>query len=140
MVTIGHSSSAPPPLHQSAVEVAREFWRLMGTNDFPSVAAVLAQDFLLEWPQTRERISGAERFAQMNQEYPAHGRWRFTINRLVGGQSEAASDVTVSDGLRTGRAVTFFTVANGKVTRIVEFWPEPSSPATNRTHLTEPME
>ena len=124
----------------AAVEVAREFWRLMGTNDFPSVAAVLAQDFLLEWPQTRERIRGGERFARMNQEYPAHGPWRFTINRLVGGQSEAVSDVTVSDGLRTDRAITFFTVANGKVTRIVEFWPEPSSPATNRAHLTEAME
>jgi hypothetical protein len=72
----------------AAVEVAREFWRLMGTNDFPSVAAVLAQDFLLEWPQTKERIRGAERFARMNQEYPAHGPWRFTINRLVGGESE----------------------------------------------------
>jgi len=112
----------------------------MGTNDFHSVAAILAQQFVLEWPQTRERIRGAERFARMNEGYPAHGPWRFTINRLVGGQSEAVSDVTVTDGVRTDRAISFFTVAHGKVTRIVEFWPEPSSPATNRTHLTEPME
>jgi hypothetical protein len=124
----------------SAAEVAREFWRLMGTNDFQSVAAVLAQQFVLEWPQTRERIRGAERFARMNQEYPAHGPWRFTINRLVGSQSEAVSDVTVTDGVRNDRAITFFTVAHGKVTRLVEFWPEPSAPATNRAHLTEPME
>jgi hypothetical protein len=123
-----------------AVEVAREFWRLMGTNDFHSVAGILAQQFVLEWPQTNERIRGALRFARMNAEYPAHGPWRFTINRLVGGESEAVSDVTVTDGLRTDRAISFFTVAHGKVTRIVEFWPEPSSPATNRAHLTEPME
>ena len=124
----------------AAVEVAREFWRLMGTNNFSSVAAVLAPEFVLEWPQTRERIRGAERFAQMNQEYPAHGPWRFTINRLVGSESEAVSDVTVTDGARTGRAITFFTVAHGKVTRLVEFWPERSAPATNRAHLAEPME
>ena len=124
----------------SAVEVAREFWRLMGTNDFQSVAPVLAQQFVLEWPQTGERIRGPERFARMNQEYPAHGPWRFTINRLVGGESEAVSDVTVTDRVRNDRAITFFTVAHGKVTRLVEFWPEPSAPATNRAHLTEPME
>jgi hypothetical protein len=126
--------------HIAAVEVAREFWRLMGTNHFHSVAAILAQQFVLEWPQTKERIRGAERFARMNEEYPAHGSWRFTINRLVGSESEAVSDVTVTDGVRTDRAISFFTVAHGKVTRIVEFWPEPSSPATNRAHLTEPME
>jgi hypothetical protein len=34
----------------TAVEVAGEFWRLMATNDFSSVAAVLAPDFVLEWP------------------------------------------------------------------------------------------
>ena len=124
----------------TALEVVREFWRLMATNDFPSVAAVLAQDFVLEWPQTRERIRGSERFARMNQEYPAHGRWRFDINRLVGGDSEVVSDVTVSDGVRTDRAITFFSVAQGKVTRIVEFWPETSSPAPDRAHLAEPMD
>lgn len=47
----------------AAVEVAREFWRLMASNDFHSVAAVLADDFVLEWPQSKERIRGAASFA-----------------------------------------------------------------------------
>jgi len=111
----------------------------MATNDFRSVAAVLDDDFVLEWPQTNERIRGAERFVRMNQEYPAHGPWRFTINRLVGGESEAVSDVTVTDGVRTDRAITFFTVHFGKVSRLVEFWPEPSAAPENRAHLSEPL-
>ena len=124
----------------TAVEVAREFWRLMATNVFHSVASVLADEFVLEWPQSGERIRGAERFARMNHEYPAHGVWRFTLNRLIGAGVEAVSDVTVTDGVRTDRAITFFTVAQGKVTRLVEFWPEPSSPAPNRAHLVERFE
>ena len=124
----------------TAVEVAREFWRLMATNNFSSVASVLADEFVLEWPQTGERIRGAERFVRMNHEYPAKGLWRFTINRLIGAEVEAVSDVTVTDGVRTDRAITFFTVAGGKVTRLVEFWPEPSSPAQNRAHLVERFE
>jgi len=39
-------------------DVVREFWRLMSTNDFAAVGDVLAEDFVLEWPQTEERIRG----------------------------------------------------------------------------------
>jgi ketosteroid isomerase-like protein len=124
----------------SAVDVVREFWRLMETNDFHSVAAVLAPEFSLEWPQSQERIRGADRFARMNQEYPAHGIWRFTINRLVGGESEAVSDVSVTDGVQTARVISFFTVDRGKVTRLVEFWPKPYAAPENRAHLVEAMD
>jgi ketosteroid isomerase-like protein len=125
--------------YPTPAEVTREFWRLMATNDFDSVAAVLAPSFVLEWPQSKERIRGAERFARMNREYPAHGRWQFTINRLVAGESEAASDVTVTDGVQIARAISFFTVAQGRITRLVEFWPEPCAAAANRAHLVEAM-
>lgn len=125
---------------EHAVAVAREFWRLMATNDFHSVAAVLAPDFVLEWPQSKERIRGAERFARVNQEYPAHGRWQFTVNRLFGGDEAAVSDVTVTDGVQTARAISFFTVAQGKITRLVEFWPEPYAAPGNRAHLVETMD
>jgi ketosteroid isomerase-like protein len=123
-----------------AIELVHEFWRLMATNDFGSVAAVLAEDFVLEWPQSRERIRGAQRFARMNQEYRAHGPWRFTINRIVGGESEAVSDVTVTDGVQTARAISFFTVARGKVARLVEYWPESYAAPQDRAHLVEMME
>jgi len=47
-------------LTSNAVEVALEFWRRMATNDFNSVLAVLAPEFVLEWPQSKERIRGGE--------------------------------------------------------------------------------
>jgi ketosteroid isomerase-like protein len=126
--------------HATPEEVVREFWRLMATNDFESVVAVLAPEFVLEWPQSGERIRGPERFARMNREYPAHGPWRFTVHRVVGGTSEAVSDVTVTDGVQSARAVSFFTVADGKVTRLLEFWPEPYDPPANRANLVERMQ
>lgn len=120
-----------------ATAVARRFWSLMATNDFHSVGAVLADDFVLDWPQSNERIRGRDNFARMNAEYPAHGRWTFDIQRLMGDATQAASDVAVSDGVQHARALTFFTVRDGRVTRIVEYWPEPYAAPANRAHLVE---
>lgn len=127
-------------LNPTPIEVVREFWRLMATNDFQSVVAVLSPDFLLEWPQSKERIRGPVRFALMNHEYPAHGPWQFTINRLVGGVSDVVSDVTVTDGVQNARAISFFTVVNGRIMRLVEFWPEPYTAPAGRAHFVEAMD
>ncbi|RKP43499.1 nuclear transport factor 2 family protein [Trinickia fusca] len=121
------------------VEKIRTFWNLMATNDFYSVGQVLAEEFTLEWPQSNERIRGAAKFAQMNAEYPAHGRWQFTVNRIVGSGNEAVSDVSVTDGVVQARAISFFTVSDGKISRIVEFWPDDYPAPANRRHLVEPI-
>lgn len=124
----------------AAIEVVREFWRLMGTNDFHAVGVVLADDFVLEWPQSNERIRGRERFATMNTEFPAKGPWAFTINRIVEGEVEVVTDVSVTDGSRRDRAISFFTVRDGKISRVVEYWPEPYAAPAHRSHLVEPIE
>ena len=124
----------------NAVEVVRRFWELMATNDFYSVGAVLSDEFVLEWPQSRERIRGQNRFAQMNAEYPSNGPWMFTVNRVVGSDSEVVTDVSVTDGVQNARAISFFSVENGRITRLVEFWPELYMAPPNRRHLVEIMD
>ena len=121
-------------------ELIEAFWERMATNDFTAVAPLVAPAFTLDWPQTGERIRGAENFARVNAEYPAQGPWRFTVNRIVVGDGEAVSDVTVTDGAITARAISFFTIVEGRITQIVEHWPEPSAPHANRAHLVERME
>jgi hypothetical protein len=121
----------------NATAVVSKFWELMATNEFESVGQVLSDDFILEWPQSGERIRGRENYATMNEQYPAHGRWTFTINRLFGHDSEAVSDVTVSDGVQVARAISFFQIRDGKITKIIEYWPDPFEPRAERSHLVE---
>lgn len=122
-----------------AVALVRRFWALMDSGEFAAVGAVLAPGFVLEWPQSNERIRGADRFVQMNVEYPAHGPWRVTVHRIVGGAHEAVSDMTVTDGVQRARAISFFDVEDGRIARIVEFWPESYPAPANRAHLVEPL-
>ena len=47
---------------------------------------------------------------------------------------------TVTDGVQTAQAISFFTVTQGKIVRLMEFWPEPFARAANRAHLVEAMD
>ena len=123
----------------TAENTVREFWRLMATNDFASVKQVLAEAFVLEWPQTNELIRGPENFARMNSEYPSQGSWSFKLKRLVASATEVVTHVAVTDGTQAAEALSFFQVEGGRVIRLVEYWPESYAPPSNRAHLTEPL-
>ncbi len=124
--------------------LVREYWKRMNDNDFAGAAELFADDYTLEWPQSDEVVIGRERFIQINREYPAQGRWTFTVNRLVreenGNTPEdpavVVSDVTVTDGATVSRAVTFSYVAGGLILRQTEYWPEEYPAPENRAHLT----
>ena len=124
-------------MSEGAVDVVAAFWKRMQSNDFRSVGDLLSDAFVLDWPQSQERIRGRDNFAAMNEQYPAHGRWHFTVNRIVGNEDEAVSDVSVTDGARSDRVISFFAVEGGKIVRLVEFWPEPFPAPANRRHLVE---
>jgi ketosteroid isomerase-like protein len=118
-------------------DMIERFWQSMNTNDFRSVGRLLHGEFLLEWPQSGERIRGAKNFAEMNERYPAAGPWQFTVNRVVADGVRGVSDVTVTDGERVDRAVTFFELRDGLIWRIVEYWPEPFAAPDWRRSLVE---
>lgn len=106
-------------------DVVAQFWAAMQANDWPGAAALFAEEYLLEWPQSGERIRGGANFAALNAAYPAAGRWSFTVERVVAEGEQAVTDVVVSDGAVTARAITFTTVRGGRIVAQVEYWPDP---------------
>lgn len=124
----------------TTTEAVTRFWWLMASNDFHAVGEVLSDDFVLEWPQSGERIRGRENFGKMNEEYPAHGVWKFTINRILVDGDEAVSDVSVTDGVQHARAISFFHVVDGRIQKLLEFWPDPFPAPGHRRHLVEMMD
>jgi len=118
-------------------QVVERFWAAMGENDFQAAGELLHDEFVLEWPQSGERIRGRENFVAINEQYPATGRWRFTLHRLLADSSGVVTDVTVTDGAVSGRAITFSEVRDGRIVRQTEYWPDPFEPAPWRAQWVE---
>ena len=106
-------------------QILADFWGTMETNDFYAASQLLHNDYSLEWPQSGERILGRDNYAAINTNYPAAGKWHFSTNHIVAEGDMVVTDVTVTDGKRVDRTITFSTIRDGKIWKQVEFWPEP---------------
>lgn len=49
------------------------FWATAAAREWDAFAETLAEDVVYTLPQTRERISGRERYVRFNREYPGTG-------------------------------------------------------------------
>ena len=121
-------------------QILENFWETMGTNDFHAASQLLHDDYILEWPQSGERLVGKDNFAAINTNYPAEGKWRFRINHIVAEEDMVVTDVSVTDGKVTGRAITFSTIRDGKILKQIEFWPDPFEAPAWRAQWIQKME
>ena len=111
----------------------------MQANNFKAAGEFLHDDYVLEWPQSGERIRGRANFVAVNENYPAHGRWDFSLHHLLVEGNETVTDVEVTDGVIHARVITFSTLQDGKIIHQVEFWPDPFEPANWRKTWVERM-
>jgi ketosteroid isomerase-like protein len=116
-------------------EIAERFIASLEARDWEAWTALLHPDVVYEIPQSRERIRGRDRYLRFNQEFRATG--------ICGPRSSSPTSSTGwcgSSGASTGRtddAMAFFEFADGLITRVTDFWPEPYEPPSGREHLTE---
>jgi ketosteroid isomerase-like protein len=116
--------------------IASDYVDSLERRDWPRLTSLLAEDVVYEMPQTRERIRGRTAFLQFNVEYP--GDWHLRVRRLVadGGFAALWLDVRV-DAERLDACVWLEVSADGLVTRVTDYWPEPYEPPPGRDHLVE---
>ena len=118
-------------------QVVERFWAAMDANDFRTAGDLLHDEYVLEWPQSGERIRGRDNFVTVNERYPAAGRWSITVQKLVADEGGVATEVTVTDGVQTARAITFSELRDGRIVRQTEYWPDPFEAAEWRAQWVE---
>jgi limonene-1,2-epoxide hydrolase len=102
-------------------DVVRGLWEAMQARDWAAVADLIRQDVVVDWPVSRERITGRENYVAVNREYPEG--WHIRVLRVIGDGDQAASEVeVVHDTLGVFRAASFWAVSGGRITRGTEYW------------------
>ena len=117
-------------------DLVRDFITTLDNRDWDAWAALLHPGVIYEIPQTRERIRGRDRYLQFNQEYP--GDWHLELKVALADEATGVAwfvwEVPESE---PADAMVFFTFAEGVVTTVTDFWPEPYDPPPGREHLVE---
>ena len=116
-------------------ELAERFIASLEARDWDVWAALLHPDVVYEIPQSRERIRGRDRYLQFNQEYP--GDWHLRAKVTI---ADERHGVVRFEWLLDGQgdeAIVFFEFADGLITSVTDFWPEPYEPPPGREHLVE---
>lgn len=103
------------------VEVVRAYWAAIEAHDWAAVGQRLAQDVVVDWPASGERIRGRANVVAVNREYPEG--WSIRVLRLVAQAGEVVSEVEVPQaGVGTFRAASFWTVDSGQIVAGREYW------------------
>lgn len=116
-------------------ETVSALWRLFDQGRFEDMRPLLADAFVAEWPQTRERIAGPENFIQLNRAYP--GRWRCHLRDMVVAGDRIVTEVEISDGERVVYATSFFTLRDSKIIAAREFFADQCEPPFDRSQWAE---
>lgn len=124
-----------------SANLVAELWRRIEARDWERVGELLADDFVMEWPHSRERILGRHNFVELNRNYPEG--WSVDVLRIVGDESQAVSEVRVPHpGLGVHYAASFFEVEAGRLKRAREYWVQEGhqkEPPSDRGQWVEPL-
>lgn len=126
----------------AAVQTVKKLWQAFNERDWPAAAAILHEDFVCEWWQSRERIRGRANFIAINRYYP--GQWTIRLLQVIDAGDKVVSEVEVAlvspEGVtQYDRAVSFFTLYAGKIITLQEYWPAPYPAPDWRRQWVEPF-
>ena len=116
-------------------EVAIELWRCFDELRFRDALPLLAEDFEVHWPSTRERIRSPENFIALNESYP--GSWRCTVRRIDEYASSVVTVTEISDGETGLFALSFFEMRDGQIVRAEEYFADNGPPPFERSAFAE---
>lgn len=109
-----------------SAKVVEGLWARMEARDWEGLGELLAEDLVVEWPVSGERIEGPANFVAVNAEYPEG--WSIRVLRIVADGEVVVSEVEVPhDATGVHRVVSFWTVRAGKIVDGREYWTEPGS-------------
>lgn len=112
-------------------------WAASDANDFAAEHEIYADDAVLEYPQSGERLRGRERIRASRAAQPSEKR--FTVRRILGHGDLWVSEVVIAYDARPTHVVSVMEFARGQVVRETQYFGEPFEPGPSRAQWVERM-
>src|SRR4051812_6982869 len=128
------TSNDPSPAYMERDDAMRAallaHWAASDAGDFGAEHEIYADEAILEYPQSGERIRGrpgiqASRMAQPDTK-------RFALVRMLGGGPVWISELTLTYSGRPVYVVSIMECAHGKVVRETQYFGDPFEPGPSR--------
>jgi len=119
----------------NTASVVRAVWERMEARSWDAVRELFAPDIVVTWPQTRERIRGADAVVEINRTYP--GDWHITVEEVLADGDRAAARVTIVNGADVFYATGFYSLRDGKIVEAIETFADPGEPPYDRSRFAE---
>ena len=99
----------------------KSFWKDVVSQNRDALPSYFTSDALIIWHCTNEQFS-VEEYVKVNCDYP--GTWSGEIERIVynGNEIILAGHVYSDDKKISCHVVSFINLANGKISRLEEYW------------------
>jgi ketosteroid isomerase-like protein len=119
--------------------VAEAFWAAVSAGDLDAAAGHLHPEFVQEWPQSGERIVGAESAMAIDRNFPG-GLPSMSVRRIQSAGDLVVSEVELgyADGSRFF-GVSVLEFRDGRIVRQTDYFAEPFSPPHWRSQWVERM-
>ena len=112
-------------------------WVASDASDFAAEHEIYADDAVLEYPQSGERLRGRRAIEESRTVQPSHKR--FTVRRVTGGGALWVSEFVLSYDGRPSYVVSIMEFRDGRVVRETQYFADPFAPGPSRAHLVERM-
>ena len=104
-------------------QMVQQLWQLLEKQDWDAAGSLLHDDFVQEWPQSRERIRGRDNCMAINRNYP--GFPSQTPGRVIGSGDLVTSEVVLDYGGHIYHGVSIFEFRDGKIAKETDYFAQP---------------
>ncbi|MFJ7775395.1 nuclear transport factor 2 family protein [Streptomyces yangpuensis] len=123
------------------LRVVARLWELIEARDWDGVAGLIAEDAVIEWPVSGERIVGRANFIAVNSDDGYSDEKPVRVLRILADGDDVVTEVEMPQDHVVYRAVSLWTVRDGEVVGAREYWTSPGQdPAPRwRAGYVEPL-
>ncbi|MEU9255549.1 nuclear transport factor 2 family protein [Streptomyces sp. NPDC048270] len=107
------------------LNVVAHLWQRIGARDWDGVADLIAEDAVIEWPVSGERIVGRDNFIAVNSDDADTAERSVELLRILADGDLVVTEVEMPQDHVLYRAVSLWTVRDGEIVGAREYWTSP---------------